>query len=187
MQLNLIILSGILLFTLALTVFFQDADIKANIAPVSVIEDHHAELPAFTFTSLDNSTYHAHEFHDKIMLINFWASWCAPCIAEFPKLIELARLYPENLVLLAISSDDSEEDIVRFIESLGEKTEIDLDNVIISHDIDKKITQDLFQTYMLPETIIVNTNAEMVHKVIGADWELDEMKELILKHKGAGT
>lgn len=56
----------------------------------------------------------------KIVIVNFFASWCAPCVMETPGLINLRNSYPEDKVeLLAIAMSDKEENILKFMESSG--------------------------------------------------------------------
>ena len=48
-------------------------------------------------------------FKGKVILINFWATWCGPCRVEIPYLIELQRQYPDDMVVLGVSVDDTAE------------------------------------------------------------------------------
>ncbi len=134
-------------------------------------------LPAFEMQDLKGKTYQSSDFAGKTIVINFWATWCPPCIVEFPRLLEIARAHPDDLVLLAISSDTNANSIERFLGRLtGQNAAaIKQDNVYIIHDKMNRITFDLFQTAMLPETIIVNSEQEMIHKLVGADWTLEDV------------
>jgi cytochrome c biogenesis protein CcmG/thiol:disulfide interchange protein DsbE len=118
--------------------------------------------PEFAFTSLDGGTHHLSDYKGKVILIHFWASWCAPCVEEFPELIALAKSQPEKLAIVAISVDETEAKIQQFIG----KKELPK-NLIIVHDKDKQISYNLFQTINYPETILVSCNYKMRDKVIG--------------------
>lgn len=59
----------------------------------------------FTLTDLGGKSVRLSELRGKVVLLNFWATWCPPCIAEVPTLIELTRRHPDDLILLAISVD----------------------------------------------------------------------------------
>jgi thiol-disulfide isomerase/thioredoxin len=125
--------------------------------------------PNPTFTSLDNNTNHLHDFKGKVIILNFWATWCAPCVVEFPSLLELAALREEDIVLIALSVDAQRSSINPFLQK--HQFEPQSENVIIAHDPGKKISQDLFQTVLYPETFIIGPDLKIVQKIAGiADW-----------------
>lgn len=140
-------------------------------------------LPAFSFAGIDGRPHASTDFPGRIILLNFWASWCPPCVAEFPQLLELAALYPDDLVLIAISSDSDDEAIRNFIDNrLGDKERDILSqrNVIIARDDgESRITFGLFGSVMLPETIIADRNGTMVRKLTGADWSIEDVKSIV--------
>ena len=185
MKLNILILVVIILLGVALnqTIDFSGKPQKnaVPIANTDTIKSRTGILPDFSMTALDGKQYQSRDFSGKMLLINFWASWCIPCLIEFPLLLELARLYPDDLVLLAISSDLDESAIMRFTGKLDRKNANILaqDNVLIIHDKESRITFDIFKTSLLPETITVNRQQEMIHKIVGADWTVEEIKTLL--------
>jgi thiol-disulfide isomerase/thioredoxin len=132
------------------------------------------KAPDFSFVTLKNQPGRLSDFRGKVVLLNFWASWCAPCVIEFPKLEELAKNYPDHLAVLAISADTDRAEIEKFLHRIKyEKRK----NMLIVHDKDKRISQDLFQTIKFPETIIIDPAGRMVRKVVGdTDWTGEEMK-----------
>jgi thiol-disulfide isomerase/thioredoxin len=131
--------------------------------------------PDFSFTPMERAKPVAlSEFKGRVVLLNFWASWCAPCVIEFPKLRDLARDYPDKLVVLAISSDSTQAGIDKFLKKAGITPSA---NLLIALDAEKHISQDLFQTIRLPETFIIAPNGRMVRKVIGdTDWTGETMR-----------
>ena len=133
------------------------------------------KAPDFSFSALrKGTTENLSSFRGKVVLLNFWASWCAPCVIEFPKLEALAETYPDNLVVLAISADTDRAEIEKFLHRIKYQ---DRENMLIIHDENRKISQDLFQTIKFPETIIIDPAGRMVRKVVGdTDWTGDEMK-----------
>jgi len=120
-------------------------------------------------------------FKGKVTLVDFWASWCSPCIKEFPNFLKAAQEFNDQIVFIALSSDLDEETMTKFLKKLAQTSESPLqqDNVFIALDTDQNITQDLFQVYRLPETILIDSNQRMRSKLIGANWEyVDLIKQI---------
>ncbi len=70
-------------------------------------EDHHVEATDFTLKDLQDKSYTRSQLRGKVVMVNFWASWCAPCLLEMPDIEDLyARLKSKGLVVLAISNED---------------------------------------------------------------------------------
>lgn len=181
-KINALILITTIALGFGLTLWLKTAPAPAP-APVTraPAASENATLPAFSFATLEGEQHSAADFAGKWLLINFWASWCAPCIAEFPMLLELADTYPDRLVLLAISSDQTVEAIDRFKTKLAEKDRalLNLPNVKLIHDENSALTFDLFQTMRLPETIIVSPQQKMIKKLVGVDWHAGDVRALI--------
>lgn len=141
--------------------------------------------PHFSFISLDGRTHQLRDFEGKAVVINFWATWCPPCVVEFPQMLNLARMTKEDAVFLFISNDIQPEAIERFVTTLR-KTHADVldqGNVFIAHDATKAITQTLFQTTRLPETFLLDGQQRVADKIIGASvqWDTPAMAEKIQK------
>jgi thiol-disulfide isomerase/thioredoxin len=75
-----------------------------------------APVPAFTLNDLDGHPLSSIDWRGKVVLVNFWATWCPPCRAEIPDLIALQNKYRDKLVVLGISEDDGPvDDVKRFV------------------------------------------------------------------------
>jgi thiol-disulfide isomerase/thioredoxin len=112
------------------------------------------------------------EFSDSTLLLNFWASWCAPCIEEFPRLLGLAAENSEAMQMVFISNDQTpeaaQEFLIRF-ESLPK-------NVTMLWD-EEGLSQSTFQTYKFPESLLVSADGSIVKKYVGAVKE-DDIEEI---------
>ena len=76
-------------------------------------------VPDFEFVSLSGETVHLDELKGKPILVNFWATWCAPCKLEMPAIQAYADKYTDKLVVLPINADDDPAAIQKFIDELG--------------------------------------------------------------------
>jgi len=136
-------------------------------------------VPNFSFTDLNGKTHDIADFKGKVVLLNFWATYCAPCVRELPAMIELVNGMDGNAKLIALSSDDNEDQIRQFFARMKAKGLTDittLQHAIIALDRDKRITHELFLTQRLPETIIIGPNGIMTRKIVGEiDWSNTEI------------
>jgi thiol-disulfide isomerase/thioredoxin len=74
-----------------------------------------AAIPSFTMTDIDGHPLASADWKGKVVLVNFWATWCPPCRAEIPDLIALQNKYGDKLVVIGVSEDDSPvADVKRF-------------------------------------------------------------------------
>ncbi len=126
-----------------------------------------APAPDFSFTDLKGKKHSLADFRGKIVVLNFWASWCAPCVIEFPQIIKLAEATKDESVFLFLSQDDSIQDIEKFLKKYGKG--LPQRNVFIAQDQNKNTARTLYQTYKLPETYLIDAYGMMREKIIGAD------------------
>ncbi len=109
---------------------------------------------------LEGGTFRLSEHRGKVVIINFWASWCPPCVDEMPSLERLHRaLRDKGLEVVAISVDDSIEVIERFQRENGL-------SFTMLFDEDAKVAHG-FQTFKYPETYIVDKEGRLLSKIVG--------------------
>jgi cytochrome c biogenesis protein CcmG, thiol:disulfide interchange protein DsbE len=75
--------------------------------------------PDFALQDLEGSTLRLSDQRGKVVLINFWATWCGPCRAEMPVFEEYAALHPDEFVVLGINVDESPAVVRAFADELG--------------------------------------------------------------------
>lgn len=119
-------------------------------------------LPNIEVKNKDGKTIIFNDFSSKLTLINFWATWCAPCKKELPK---LDRLYDQTsrdqLKIILINIEKKKfEDIQSFLDNLSIK------NLTNYFDNDLKLTKE-FGLRGIPITLIVNSDKKEVARVIG--------------------
>ncbi|MGH1397840.1 MAG: TlpA family protein disulfide reductase [Alphaproteobacteria bacterium] len=180
MKTNIIIAAIITALAYGLTLYLGQT--TPTITSVPTGEDSqktNKTVPAFTFTDINGKPHNITDFKGKKIILNFWASWCAPCIKEFPALITAAHNAPDDTILIALSSDLDEAAIHTFINKMKatQNSAFTAPNILIALDKDQAITGGLFQTYKLPETILIDANQTMRHKFIGANWTLEDLEK----------
>lgn len=114
--------------------------------------------PDFTLTSLDGESFRLSETDGMVRLIDFWATWCAPCREEVPMLNELQAEYGERgLLVLAIT--DEETDVVReFVEEYG----VEYLNLIGTEEI-----AEAYGVLGLPAAYLVDAEGRLVKTFLG--------------------
>ena len=94
------------------------------------------------------------------VIINYWATWCAPCRDEIPELNELANELSSSIRIIGVNYDAVEGEVLsQQMNSLG----IEFDNLL--HD--PRSIWGLEPVTVLPETLIINTDGELIYKLVG--------------------
>ena len=105
-------------------------------------------------------------------LINFWASWCAPCRVEHPVLIKLSK--EKNLKILGINFKDKKANASKFLETLGNPYDF-----LAKDELGKQSV--IFGIYGIPESILINKDFTIIRKYIGPlnNKDFNEIKGII--------
>lgn len=120
--------------------------------------------PEFAVTTDDGRTITRSNFGGKLLVLNFWATWCPPCVEEIPSLNGLQReLAPEGVVVLGVSVDRSKQVYERFLE----RAKV---GFLTARDPEAGISAQ-YGTFKYPETYIIDSRGKVVEKIIGgANW-----------------
>ena len=130
-------------------------------------------LPAFQAITLEGRRLSEADYAGKLVIVNFWASWCGPCVEEIPSFLRLKEALGDDVQILAVSNDSNREDIEIFLKSFPRfKAPL----VEIVHDAPPELTiTKLFDVYRLPESYVFDRSGRMVRKVVGTiDWSSDD-------------
>src|SRR5262249_53992426 len=116
---------------------------------------------------------HLSDFRGKVVLLDFWASWCAPCVEETPSLIALQRSISERGgLVLGVSMDDDPAAYQKFLQDKGVNFPTFLDA--------SKSIPSRYGTSMFPEAYLIDRDGRIVRKVIGPqDWTRPELTSTI--------
>jgi cytochrome c biogenesis protein CcmG/thiol:disulfide interchange protein DsbE len=129
--------------------------------------------PDFTVQDADRKVS-LHEFRGKTVVLNFWATWCPPCVEEMPSLVKLQSDLKGRVVVLAVSVDEDERSYRTFLK----KNNVDLLTV---RDPQQK-SNELYGTFKFPETYIIDRNGLVQRKFIGpVDWTRPDVVEYLNK------
>jgi peroxiredoxin len=125
-----------------------------------------SEAPAWSLPRLEGGDpLSLDSLRGRVVLLNFWATWCKPCEEEMPAMARLHRaLGPRGLELVAVSVDDGRQEVVDFQERLALPFPILLDP--------EKRAARSYQTFRFPETFLIDREGVIVERYVGPkDWD----------------
>ena len=130
------------------------------------------EAPDFTITDAQQ-TVSLDQLRGKPVVLNFWATWCPPCVEEMPSLVQLHKELGDKVTILAVSEDADDAAFRQFIHDHG----VDL---LAVRDTQHK--NELYGTFKFPETFIIDRNGKIVRKFIGAtNWTAPDILDYLNK------
>jgi peroxiredoxin len=171
---------GIVVAVLAIALLTASHYMKDELFPVTI----GSTAPDFRAKVLNESRYKTlGDYKGKVVLLNIWATWCPPCLAELPSLERLHEAYGDKgLKLVAVSIDDyvTEDSIRKFAKGLGITFEILHDS---THEIER-----VYQTTGYPETFVIGPEGTIRKKWIGPDdWSSQGNRALVAQLLGLPT
>ncbi|MGF1671694.1 MAG: TlpA family protein disulfide reductase [Balneolaceae bacterium] len=118
-------------------------------------------IPDYEFETLDGNLIKISDYEGKVVMLNFWATWCGPCRREIPELIRLKEKYEDRgFEIIGIALDEQGFDVVRpFINQFDINYKIVVD--------DYSYGNELGGIYMVPTTYIVNAEGKIAFRKIG--------------------
>jgi thiol-disulfide isomerase/thioredoxin len=131
----------------------------------------------YTLKDMHGSDVRLSDFKGRPVLINFWATWCAPCKAEIPWLIEFAEKYKaQKFIVLGVSTDDSVDDIRKF----AEEYKVNYPMLVgVGHD-------DLLEAYeasfVVPVSWLIRSDGTISEKAVGIrskEWFEEQIKAIL--------
>ena len=145
------------IFLFVLGIFYISLKRETNYNTTGLINK---EIPEFQIISFDKSNFYTRDDIKKnnYTLINFWASWCAPCKIEHPILMKLSET--KNLMILGINFKDKEPQAKTFLSELGNPYDL------LSKDENGKQSVK-FGIYGIPESILINKELMIIEKFVG--------------------
>lgn len=143
------------------------------VSPSEIDKLDSTKAPDFTLKNGKGENISLSSFRGKVVLLNFWATWCPSCIAEMPSFNELYHeKKSEGLEVIAVSTDRSPDVAMKYVAKKG------FDYTIVV-DQDRQVAR-LFKVFSLPTTFLIDKKGIITEKFYGEyDWTDKEIKEKV--------
>ncbi|MBV9613695.1 MAG: TlpA family protein disulfide reductase [Acidobacteriaceae bacterium] len=157
---------------------FQPSEGSREVADVSLPSESNAswvgrKAADFTLKTVDGATVHLADLRGKVVLLDFWATWCPPCRAELPRIEAISRKYGDrNVVILGVNDEDLRT-VKGFLKSHSDLTTL--------HDGDRKVHK-LYGCRAIPTVLVLDPEGKVVAHFVGGRSE----SELLAALKQAG-
>ena len=161
----------IFLLIFILGIFFLSLNKSSNYNTESLVGNKLGEIELVSFQ--DDSIFTNDDFKkNSFTLINFWASWCAPCRVEHPHLMELSK--ENNIKILGVNFKDKKINALKFLKDLGDPYEY------LTRDSNGKQSVN-FGIYGIPESILIDNKLTIIKKFVGplTKQDINNIKEII--------
>jgi thiol-disulfide isomerase/thioredoxin len=119
------------------------------------------QLPDFTVTCLDGSTFHLAEQRGKITFINFWATYCTPCVQELPHFDALYRAHEGDIAMVAVHAAFASKDPKEYLADKGYVFPF-------AHDADGSLMELTGGNGTMPQTVVLNRKGEVIYNKSGS-------------------
>lgn len=147
-----------------------------NVRAIDTVPEAGNYAPPFELKDVNGKKSSLSEYKGKVVLLNFWATWCEPCKSELPSLNNIyATLKDKGFVVLGVSVDTSEKTVRNFI--MDEKIVFP-----VLLDKDKDVYFDQYAIMGLPTSFLINRDGIIVEKIIGEKkWDSPDMRDKVLR------
>jgi thiol-disulfide isomerase/thioredoxin len=151
---------------LACTLVLAQVTIAGELSPYMAQD---SAAPAFNLKALDGKAHRLADYRGKVVLVNFWATWCPPCLAELPSMQRLAdQMAPEAFEILAINVEESPFRVSKFVKLIGLRLSVLLD--------DKGETFQAWGGSVYPTSFVLDREGRVRHVAYGPlEWDDEDV------------
>lgn len=131
--------------------------------------------PAWTLKDPDGNEVSFSQFKGKLVVVDFWATWCGPCVEEIPGYVELQKKYgKDGLVIVGISLDRAgPAKVKKFMQEHGMNYPVVMGNA--------EISESFGGIQAIPTTFLISRDGRIVHRKTGS-WSHDKYEQLVKRH-----
>ncbi len=146
---------------------------KATVSLKGLVQIANRAAANFELTDISGKAIHLTDKLGKVILLNFWASWCAPCVKEIPSMNRLAESFDsDKFEIVSVNFKESPETITAFFK----KVQVDFPVLI---DLDGKVANQ-YEIFAFPSSFIIDAQGKLRYSVNAAiEWDEPQVKEII--------
>jgi peroxiredoxin len=161
----------ILLFALLLSVVLAATAQKPGAGLTALLDKPQA--PDFQLSDVDGNIHRLSDYRGRVVIVNFWATWCPPCRAEMPSMQRAwEKLQQEEIMMLAVNVGEDEDTIFQFTANYPVEFPLLM-------DLDSKIIGE-WPVRGLPTTFVVDPQGRLAYRAIGGrEWDETELLEQV--------
>ena len=136
--------------------------------------------PAFELKDIDGNLHHLSDYRGKVVIVNFWATWCPPCRFELPSMEKLWQsVKNKDVIILAIDLGEDEDTIFTFTSDYPVSFPLLMDR-------DSSVTNN-YSVLGIPTSFVIDPQGRMIYRVVGTrEWDEKQFIESILSLRKAG-
>ncbi|MBR5230931.1 MAG: redoxin family protein [Clostridia bacterium] len=150
-----------ILLILFIFVNWPDKKTEEPIVPLETGYEIGMRAPAFTVPCYDGAAYDSQAALGKVQVINFWATWCGPCVKELPYFEEIRQKYGDHVSIAAIHSSLVTEDVAAYVASLPYAFDFALDET-------GSVITSFGGSTLLPHTVVLDQNGTVIYNQTGS-------------------
>lgn len=155
-------------------IFFSPVLLTQTLHAGELLNEVDRALPEFDLASMDDGQWQAETLRGKVWVVNFWATWCPPCVEEIPSMNEAWNsLEDQGVGMLAINAGEGRDAVESFLKKMS------IDFPILLGDGN---TLADWSIRALPTTVVINTKGEVVYEALGPrEWHDEALLAKVLE------